>query len=406
VLSTRIAIDHGTGRIYRAVVEPQWSGSYIVEVFDPDGNDLTPSPAVELHGIDFPADAWVTNIIRMAAINDTLSAIVRFHNLYSESEVSDIDMNWLKVLSADGNPIYLVGNGHIATMDVHRDAMGILVLTASKLRRYGLTGWPSVSANVQNAGRMAVVGNEVILGIPPSINRFHRSTLTGLAPIEVPSSGTAVSGTCLPNGSSAFNYAAVNGNGTMDIGLVDINSGLVWNNTITIPSGAEPKAYHVDEFGDMWISFAHYTAELADLGLIYRFHSSIGSYTVNSYSRCIDDITSIGSRLFLTGRVSGTEYSTYLAAFDTDLITGLPAPNTAAMSLYPNPANNTISIQDIDAGIDRISIIDPTGRSLIELTGSFKGVLRFSTADLAPGSYFIRLSGPEGNATLPLQVAR
>lgn len=397
VLSTRISYDHGTDRIYRSIIGT-WDG-YKIQVFDPEGTDLTPSPPVELHGIP-PGDYQVNQIVQLSATNDTLSAIVH-------GEVSGTDdLNWLKVLGTDGSPYYLLGTGPTALNDFHRDAIGTLVLTDDELRRYGPSGWPEANIAVSNAESMAVLGDVVVLGVPPLISRIDRNAMTALAPIAVPGLGSASSGVCLANGSSTFNFAALNGNGLMILGLADINSGPIWSTTISIPAQAQPTAYHVDEQGDFWIAVAHNATDIATLGLLYRFDYSGGPYGVNSFSRRIDGIASSGGRLFLTGRQAGSTSDTYLAAFDTDLITSIECEGAVQISLLPNPASDLLNIRSIAQGTKRVQLMDATGRSLKELTGPFGTTLNFSVADLAPGSYFVRIEGLAGSATLPFQVSR
>ena len=401
VLATRISYDLGTDRIYRSIIVFNWEGPYKIQVFDPEGNDITPSPAIELHGI-LPGDYQVTQIEKLSATNDTLSAIVHGEFYFNETD----DLNWLKVLGTDGSPYLLLGCGSTPLNDYYQDATSTLLLTGDDLRRYGPTNWPDGSIATPPSEGMAVLGNDVVLGAPPSISRIDRSNMTALSPIAVPSSGTAATGICISNGSSTFNYAALNSNGTMDVGLADVNSGVIWSNIISIPAQAQPTAYHVDEQGDLWIAIALNATDVATLGLLYRFHFSGGSYGVNTFSRRIDDITSNGSRLFLTGRVEGSMTDTYLAAFDIDLITGTSNVSADDFNIYPDPAIDVIRIDGLEPKATRVEISDATGRFVREVKGPFLGSLNIPVSDLTNGAYLLRCSGDDFVTTRHFSVLR
>lgn len=381
VLSTRIAYDHGTDRIYRSVFR---YGPYRIQVFDRDGVDMTPSPPVEIQGIP-PGDYQITHLVQLAANNDTLAAIVHGDVSFSESN----DIHWLKVLGTDGAPYFLLGNGSTPLNAYHQDAMGTLLHTDDELREYGPTNWPNGSIAVPPSLGMAVLGNDVVLGAPPSITHIDRNDLTTLAPVVVPSSGTPTAAICIANGSATFNYAAVNSNGIMDVGLADINAGPIWNTTITLPAQALPTAYHVDEQGDLWIAVAMDATGVATLGLLYRFRYQEGSNVVNSYSRRIDGIASNGSRLFLTGRVAGSTSNTYLAAFDTDLITNVAGTGSSAWRIHPNPSSTELRVDGLPPGITRLTITDATGRSVLSLGGPFTDPMRIPVGDLPNGTYVL-----------------
>ena len=404
IFSTRLSYDHGTDLIYRSVQQFNfnvWSVEYMTQVFDIDGNDLTPTTPVVI-GAFPPGDLDAGHIIQLVAANDTLCAIYR----YEVNSAGSDDLNWLKVLGTDGTPYYLLGSGSTPLNAFHRDALGTMILTDDELRRYGPTGWPAGSVAAPPAGSMAVLDNQIVLGAPPSLTRIDRSTLTVLSPIEVPSSGSASTGICLANGSSSFYYAALNSNGTMDVGLADINSGVIWSNIISIPAQAQPTAYHVDEQGDLWIAIALNATDVATLGLLYRFHFSGGSYGVNTFSRRIDDITSNGSRLFLTGRVEGSTTDTYLAAFDIDLITGTSNVSADDFNIYPDPAIDVIRIDGLEPKATRVEISDATGRFVREVKGPFLGSLNIPVSDLTNGAYLLRCSGDDFVTTRHFSVLR
>lgn len=402
-MRTRLAFDHATNRLHRTVMDPMTINVFTVQTFDAEGIDLTPADPTTFESRPGYADGLEHDIVRLFADSSKLSAIIHFEVTWDEMR----NWNSVQMLNENGEVDLLIGSGSTSMFDMWHDGTGTLVLVADELRSYGLTNWPTGIIPADRASRMAILENSAVLGVAPSIHRIDRTTLTALTPIAVPSNGTAVSGVCLANGTTAFNYATVNTNGTIDLGLADIGSGLVWNTTITIPSGTEPTAYHVDEQGNFWIAFSRIEAGLNAQGLLYGFSPLGDPSPVGSYGRSIDDITSGGSKLFLTGRQPGDMTSTYVAAFSTEFTMGAPgAAHDAMLEPFPNPASQALSINGIKREVERIIVIDATGRSLKELTGPFGTTVNFSIADLAPGAYFVRIEARAGSTTLPFQVSR
>lgn len=401
VRSTIVTYDNSTGKIYRTIMGTEWGGIYHVQVFDTDGNDLTPIPSLTLHGVDGDIDGQMTKLIRLTVVNDTIAAIVRYASLYDETIGF---FNWLKVMGTDGTPYFLVGSGPTAMTDFQRDAQGTLVLTDDEIRRFGPTGWPDGSVAAPQAEGMAVLGNDLVVGAPPSIARIDRSTMTALSPIAVPSSGTATSGICMANGGTTFNYAALNSNGIMDVGFADMDSGPIWSTTITLPAQALPTAYHVDEHGDFWIAVALNATSVATLGLLYRFHGFDGTYGVNSYGRRIDGIASTTSTLFLTGRVAGSSSDTFLAGFTTDFITPVESTDASRLRLRPNPTTSELQLDGLAPGTTHLTIVDATGRTMRELNGPFTSSISVPIADLPNGAYMLRGSSRAVEVTLPFVV--
>lgn len=394
VLSTRISHDPSTGLIYRAIFVYNGSSFYRIQVFDEEGNDLTPASPIILQGIPI-GDYQAPLVIQLSAANDTLSAIVRGEVYFGTAE----EINYLKVQGTDGSPYFLLGCGSTPLNSYHHDANGTLLLMADELRKYSPTNWPDGSITVSQAAGLAVLGNDVLLGAPPSFSRIDRSSMTAASPITVPSSGVAASGMCIANGGSAFNYAALNSNGIMDVGLVDINSGVIWNTTISVPGQARPTAYHIDAQGDFWVAIANNATGVANLGLLYRFHSTSGLYGVNSFSRRIDGIESSNGRLFLTGRQAGSSVATYLAAFDADLITEAQESTPGRLQIVPNPSSSEFRLVDVPSGTSRMSITDATGRIVRELKGPFTTAMSVSVSDLPNGTYLLSLFGGDSRST-------
>ena len=396
ILDTRVAFDQGTGKIYRAISPDPMNGEYAnVQVFDVYGNDITPAPVITFHGMPGNIDGMWTRVVRLSANNDTLTGIVRFGPTY-----------WMKVKRTDGVHVFLLGSGSDPLTEFLQDSIGAILLTENNLRSYAPTGWPTGVTLCQNAERMAVLGNDVILGVPPALTHIDRGTMTALAPIPVPSAGTASSGICMADGNTSFYYVGLNSNSTIDVGLMDLDAGLLWSTVVPIPSGAQATAYHVDELGNFWMALVHDLPGASDLGVLYRFYQLGGSYAVSSYGRYIDDITSSGSRLFLTGRVEGTTESTYLAAFDIDLITALPSEEVNTLILYPNPASTDLRLDVLSPSTSRVEISDATGRIVQQVKGPFLGFMSIPVSNLTNGAYLLRCSGDGFVATRHFSVLR
>lgn len=69
------------------------------------------------------------------------------------------------------------------------------------------------------------------------------------------------------------------------------------------------------------------------------------------------------------------------------------------VSLYPNPANNTLIVDLGDTRIERVSVITLDGRRVITRNGGFAGRMEIDVAQLAPGNYFLVLSDQDGRVS-------
>lgn len=76
---------------------------------------------------------------------------------------------------------------------------------------------------------------------------------------------------------------------------------------------------------------------------------------------------------------------------------GINENEVSLFSLFPNPATDVVSVQAVNgAAIEGIELLDQNGRLIRSLQGSAS----MSVADLATGSYFIRVAHASGMSTL------
>ncbi|MEO8590071.1 MAG: T9SS type A sorting domain-containing protein [Flavobacteriales bacterium] len=392
---TKLAFDPSSGRLYRTVTHVAQAGIFEVQVFDADGTDLTPTPALSFHGAYTTTDHSTNDIVRLSAMNDTLQAVMHFVSLFVEER----NLNWVQYMALDGSKDKLLGSGARPMFDAHRDQLGTLVQLEDELLVHNPSGWQTTTLMTAGARRMVVTPDRIYTGAPPDLTVIDRNTLAPLPPLSIASSGTAVTTDLLLNG-NVLSYVAMIGNNTMDLGATDTTGESIWSEVITLPDSAYVSGIALDVIGDLWVS-----ATRVAQGYIYRF-DPLGTLTgFYSLGKTIDDITTSGTRIFITGQDADITYGTYVAAFDIGITDGMSSRDGTRFSIAPNPATSTITINDIAADTELITIVDATGRTIKELRGPFKAMVECSVTDLAPGSYFLHITGPAEKSALPFQVA-
>ena len=77
---------------------------------------------------------------------------------------------------------------------------------------------------------------------------------------------------------------------------------------------------------------------------------------------------------------------------------------TSALSLYPNPASQMVSIsaEGVEGNVN-VQIVDMNGRVMMEQQGNAQS-FRFDVSSLAQGAYFVRMTGENINAVRKLIV--
>lgn len=399
---TRIAFDGSSDLLYRAATTDPMAGHFDVQVFTIDGADLTPPEALQFHGVYTLADYTTNEISRLTADQDTLHAVMR----YIKEFEPDKNVSWTISMPVNGSKGTLFGSGATRMLDAHHDQLGTLVLLDDELRGYGTTGWTTGSVAVAGAQRMAITEHRAFCGAPPSLMVVDRDAMVLLPSIIVPSSGATAPAALIMNGDSVINYATTNSNNTMDIGALDMDGFLLWSKVITLPGSCRLTSVATDAAGNFWVSVTHSSGGTDHTGYLYGTNTSGAATDLYYFGRSIVDIASSGTRLFLTGGNEFSPISTYVIAFDPGVITSLNEVNKPSAILFPNPVRYIVTLQSVSSDVEQIRVIDAAGRSLKELTGPFSTTVNFSVADLAPGSYFVRIEGRAGSTTLPFQVSR
>jgi hypothetical protein len=90
---------------------------------------------------------------------------------------------------------------------------------------------------------------------------------------------------------------------------------------------------------------------------------------------------------------------TFTVAYNPECTAGLGDVNSAAFSLYPNPANSTLNLSlPQSTTLENYTIVDVTGKTLMNgtLTGSAPSI---NIEALATGSYIIKVTGQTTQAT-------
>jgi hypothetical protein len=91
--------------------------------------------------------------------------------------------------------------------------------------------------------------------------------------------------------------------------------------------------------------------------------------------------------------------ATASAVMIVSICAGVEDVDFADISLYPNPVDNMLNLNISESGTYKLSIYDALGRNVAkdELSIVSGGVATFSTAEIANGTYTIRITNKEGN---------
>ncbi len=97
--------------------------------------------------------------------------------------------------------------------------------------------------------------------------------------------------------------------------------------------------------------------------------------------------------LTVTNECSSSEFGTYI-----DVVTGLEILNAATLTVYPNPASETIYVSGIKA--DRFEIININGQ-IVSNSEVSSDIINVDIKNLTSGSYFIKIYSGDVNAVIP-----
>ena len=128
-------------------------------------------------------------------------------------------------------------------------------------------------------------------------------------------------------------------------------------------------------------------------------------------------VTVSGTSYTITGLTADMAYDVYVRSVCAEGVTsawsdavefttlenqGIDDVANAAISLYPNPASSTVTIDGI-SGEATVTVVDMNGRVVIT-TQTLSDSVTLSLSDLAQGAYFVRITGEQVNAIRKLIV--
>lgn len=398
----RLALDQQAARLHLAFKGDASDPHTHIRAFTTDGTDI-PAPYSELVlGTLSPSFSMVDQPFRLLAASDTLYSVERlqrqnldYHTIAYRAGSITIDSSSVFNMILDGYTNFPI--------DIHHDMSGVLIASPTILRSYSTAHWMLARISIPTTDRIAANEQRVYCGRTPELSTIDRQTMTPLAPLVVPSSGTATR-TLMTLSGDVLHYASTNDNLTMDVGAVDTTGTLIWSTMIDLPQATALTGVVKDAWGNTWVSGSRTTPQS---GVVLRFAadgSLSGNYT---FGRTIQDMVCSGEQLFLCGWDAEQSSDIYLAAFGTDITTGTADVTSAEPpALFPNPASSTLLISGIAPEVERIQLVDATGRTLRTLNGPFGPKLNLSVAGFAPGAYFVRMDGGTGSSTLSFQVSR
>ena len=399
---TKLALDTASGLLYRALdPDPVNSLLFDVEVFDVDGNDLTPTPQFQIEGSPYAYGTLVNQLRHLDARHDTLFVVMR---LFDDS-TQQKKYHWTAIYPLNGDPGRLLGSGSTPTLDARHLPEGSLVLTDQHLRTYGPTGLPKERVPAVGCTRMVVAPDRVICGGPPDLKVLRRSDLAMLPDLIVPASGMALSNRMLQK-NGIVHYATLFDDNSIGFGAVDTSGTMIWNKNMPL-AGMSPEltAIAMDATGAFWISLNTTSGGIAQ-GMLIGTDASGTLTDVYTYGQTIDDLACSGSRLFCTGVEDIQAQSTYVAALEPGVITGIAADAGTEVLIIPVPATDRITVSGLPADTRCVDLMDQSGRILRQWNTPPRGSLVLDVGDLANGGYLLELRRSDTSIMKRFQIAR
>jgi hypothetical protein len=120
------------------------------------------------------------------------------------------------------------------------------------------------------------------------------------------------------------------------------------------------------------------------------------SYESNTFDALSNDLAAAWNR---ATAVYGTENQLGTPGFSNTL--SLDSPRLGTVTLYPNPATNTISISMENGSWSSISIFNVVGQQVLKVAG-FRDTIDVSS--LESGTYFVRVTADQGTDTIQFLV--
>jgi hypothetical protein len=83
---------------------------------------------------------------------------------------------------------------------------------------------------------------------------------------------------------------------------------------------------------------------------------------------------------------------------------GVSEANAKDLKVFPSPANTTVRVEGVNEG-ERIALVDATGKELLGKNATARTAV-LDVSSIAPGSYFVRITGAERNVVRDLVIVR
>ncbi len=400
---TRLALDQNANRLHLAYQPAPTNAHTYIRAFHTDGTDIPPPYSELAIGTFVPATITIgypansDQPLRLLALNDTI--------YFMDHYLDDVDyMSWYRAtrISLDSTTTFSMHTGSDPQVDMFHDASGDITVSPTVVRSYSKRHWLLGRAIVPTTDRIAADSLRIYCGRLPSIASLDRNQMTLLSPISVPSSGTSVR-TLLELRNSIINYASLNSNLTMDIGAVDTSGAAIWSSTLTVDQYTTLSGIASDGAGSLWVALS--TNGSTPMGRLFRF-GPLGTLTGNyTYGRTIDDIVSSDDYIFISGWDSVDATMVYLAAFATDLTTGVHNGTPTSLGISPNPANDVLFLHGTNAWTGGW-ITDATGKNVVTLSQADLSKGTIAINELALGTYRLCLSNSIGSSQYPFVIMR
>lgn len=400
---TRLALDQNANRLHLAYQPAPANVHTHIRAFHTDGTDIPPPYSELAIGTFLPATSTTGSPtisdqpLRLLALDDTI--------YFMDHYLDQVDyMSWYRAtrISLDSTTAFSMHTGSDPLVDMIHDASGDITVSPTIVRSYSKRYWLRGRAIVPTTDRIAADSSRIYCGRLPSIAALDRDQMTLLSPISVPSSGISVR-TLLELRNSVIHYASLNSNLTMDIGAVDTSGAAIWSSTLTADQYTTLSGIALDGAGNLWMAAS--TNGSMPMGRLFRF-GPLGTLTGNyTYGRTIDDIVSSDDHIFISGWDSVDATMVYLAAFATDLTTGVSNDTPKSLSISPNPANEVLFLHGTTAWAEGW-IMDAMGKKVVTLSQADISKRTIAINELAVGTYRLCLRNSSGSSQHPFVIMR
>ncbi|MGB0807283.1 MAG: T9SS type A sorting domain-containing protein [Salibacteraceae bacterium] len=188
-------------------------------------------------------------------------------------------------------------------------------------------------------------------------------------------------------------YAAIDSSRNSLIFSVD--SGVTWNEYINSQPFFDPQWKALTGIQNNGI-LAVGDAALSHTGVILWGNKQDASWALETTIQILNDVTTINDSLAITVGDSG------LIMRNTGIINSVPKINSQVqVMVYPNPAQETISVSSRNDKVEQVTIFDMLGREVLTESVQFEQI---QVNTLNPGLYQVRVKTTHGQKVKPLLV--